>query len=167
MTASRLLRLYPRAWRDRYADEFLEMVGPERLQVQQIIDIVSGAIDAWLSSDVRGATRVPAQGGNVMVKSISVCSRNQARYTARDGLIGGAVMIAGSLFSVILSFAAQQAGWRLTGQTLLNSGFLVSMMLSTPFWLMKGQPRRAQAVIIGGTITILLLINVLAVAANN
>ena len=29
MVAARLLRLYPRAWRDRYAEEFLAMIGPE------------------------------------------------------------------------------------------------------------------------------------------
>jgi hypothetical protein len=56
MKADRLLRLYPRAWRDRYADELLAMVGDRPLQLPQIIDLVSGAIDAHLSSDVRATT---------------------------------------------------------------------------------------------------------------
>ena len=53
----RLLRLYPRAWRERYGEEFLATVGHGALHVQQVIDIVAGAIDAWLSADVRRATR--------------------------------------------------------------------------------------------------------------
>ena len=56
MTANRLLQLYPRAWRERYGDEFLALVGDRPLGVTQIIDIVSAAIDAHLSSDVRAMT---------------------------------------------------------------------------------------------------------------
>jgi len=32
------------------------------------------------------------------------------------------------------------------------------MTLSTPFWIMKGQPWKAQAVIVGGTTGLLLVI---------
>ena len=46
MTASQLLPLYPRAWRDRYGEEFLATVGNGALHVQPIVDIVAGAIDA-------------------------------------------------------------------------------------------------------------------------
>ena len=49
-SAERLLRLYPRAWRERFGEEFLETAGPGKLRFQQVIDIVSGAIDAWLSA---------------------------------------------------------------------------------------------------------------------
>lgn len=68
MTSDRLLRLYPRAWRERYGEEFVATVGKGRLHVQQVIDIVSGAIDAWLSAEVRNATRVAgaaATGGGI------------------------------------------------------------------------------------------------------
>jgi hypothetical protein len=36
MTADRLIRFYPRAWRERYGAEFAETVGPQRLHPQQV-----------------------------------------------------------------------------------------------------------------------------------
>ena len=87
MTARRLLNLYPRAWRARYGDEFLETVGNGDLRLQQIVDIISSAVDAWLSADVRHATR-PASavtaGGNTMTVRAMICRTNNARYTTRD-----------------------------------------------------------------------------------
>ncbi len=79
----RLLRLYPRAWRERYGEEFLATVGHEALSLQQVIDIVSGVIDAWLSADVRRATRVyraaPSGGEPMLLKSMmSASSRSRA-----------------------------------------------------------------------------------------
>ncbi len=74
MRLTHLLGLYPRAWRDRYGEEFLATVGHDRLHPQQVIDIVSGAIDAWLSADVRRATTAarvaPSAGGPMTLKSL-------------------------------------------------------------------------------------------------
>jgi hypothetical protein len=158
MTSQRLLGLYPRAWRERYGDEFLEMVGPGPLQLQQIIDIVSGAIDAWLSSDVRGAARATAQstGGAAMVKTVSVCEKNQVRYTKRDGVIGGAIILLGSILSVIVGAALKRRGYEELSQAVMVNGYLLAMNVSMPFWLLKGQPIRAQVAIIGGSTAILL-----------
>jgi len=157
--ADRLLRLYPRAWRERYGDEFLTTVGPEPLNVQQIIDIVSGAIDAWLSADVQNATRtfhVASSGGRpTMLKSLMACEQRKLRYTRRDSLIGASVMVGGTLVFSIIGIAARRAGWPLTGDILLNVGFLGSLTLSMPFWLMKGQPWKAQVVIVGATFILL------------
>lgn len=160
MTSRQLLRLYPRAWRERYGDEFVEMVGPERLQLQQIIDIVSGAIDAWLSADVRGAARAAAEGtgGATMLKSLAICGRNETKYTKRDGLIGAAIILAGSLLSVLAGATLKRQGHDDLAEAVLANGYLVAMNISMPFWLMKGQPRKAQMVIIGGTTAILIAI---------
>ena len=38
MRPEALLRLYPRAWRERYGEEFLATIGPEALGPQQVID---------------------------------------------------------------------------------------------------------------------------------
>jgi hypothetical protein len=40
--------------------------------------------------------------------------------------------------------------------------FPASMTLSMPFWLLKGQPWKAQAVLIGGTVGLLVAISYLA-----
>ncbi|HWI17806.1 MAG TPA: hypothetical protein VNT81_08665 [Vicinamibacterales bacterium] len=160
MTAPRLLRLYPRAWRDRYGDEFLDTVGQEPLQLQQVIDIVSGAIDAWLSADVRGTTRASAAstGGVTMVKSVSVCEKNQTRYTKRDGVVGAGVMLAGTVLFVLLAAFLKRNGWSAAAEAILVNGYLVAMMLSMPFWLTKGQPVKSQIAMIGIPTALLVLI---------
>jgi hypothetical protein len=159
-----LLRLYPRAWRERYQEEFVAMVGSRPVSAQQVIDIVSGAIDAWLSADVRRASQalgpIPTGARAMTLKSMMVCDQSKLRMTTRDGMIGAAVMLAGSAAGSLLGIAARRAGWTLTADVLLNLAFPGSMMLSMPFWLMKGQPWKAQAAVIGTTLALLMLITI-------
>jgi hypothetical protein len=159
MKASRLLGLYPHAWRDRYGDEFLELAGDRPLSLQQVIDIISGAIDAWLSADVR---RAATSGGTMTTKATWLCQGTTTRYTRRDGLIGAAVMIVGTIVMVLLATVLKQGGFDKLSETVLSLGWLVSFNLSLPFWLMKGQPWKAQAVITGGTIAFLILIAIVS-----
>ena len=166
MRAERLLRLYPRAWRERYADDFLETVGHSALRLQQVIDIVSGAIDAWLSPDVRRATATGQTDANKgepkMLKSMLVCGRSELRYTTRDALIGAGVMLSLTFLGLWLGSAARSAGWPAAAGMLTSTGFFVGLIASMPFWLLKGQPWKAQAVLVGGTVTALLAIGYLA-----
>jgi len=157
--AATLLGLFPPAWRARYGEEFLATAGEEALDTRQVFDVLMVAIDAWLSADVRNATRAfrvaAPQGGPTMLKSILACDRMNSRVTVRDGLIGGGVMIATTLLFSLLGIAARRAGWPLTGEVLKSLSFIGPFTLSMPFWLMKGQPWKAQALIIGGTLLIL------------
>ena len=165
MTAERLLHFYPRAWRDRYGDEFLTTAGPGRLSLQQVIDIASGAIDAWLSRDVRNATRAistATSGGRTMTVRTMICRRSDARYTTRDGLIGAGVMLAGTIGLVVMARVLRRAGWPAAGEMARSLAFPVAMSISMPFWLMKGQPWKAQVVIVGGTVAFLVVTGYLA-----
>lgn len=165
-TAEGLLRLYPRAWRDRYGDEFLDTVGDDGLHAQQMIDIVMGAIDAWLSLDVRRATSshstVPNGGGSTMLKSIMACERRAFRASKKDALVAAGVMIVGSLIFSAVGTAALRAGWPVTGKFVLSLGFPAPLVLSMPFWMMKGQPWRAQTAIVVGTLAVLVAIGYLS-----
>jgi hypothetical protein len=165
MTAERLLRLYPRAWRERYGDEFLAITGEGRLGPQQTIDIVSGAIDAWLSADVRNATRAAGaapSGGTMSMKTLVICDRPSLRYTTRDGVIGAGVMLISTLLLVLLGFSAKAGGPPPAGEMLINLAFPASLVLSMPFWLMKGQPWKAQVAIVAGTLAMLVAIGAIA-----
>jgi hypothetical protein len=161
-----LLRLYPRAWRHRYGDEFLATIGDGALHVQQMIDIVMGAIDAWLSLDVRRAASsygtAPSEGGSTMLKSMMECERGNFRAGIRGGLVGAGVMIGASLVLSVLLIASARAGWTMTTEILKGLAFTGPFVLSMPFWLMKGQPWKAQAVIVGVTLLILVTISYLA-----
>jgi hypothetical protein len=164
--AESLLRLYPPAWRARYGEEFLATAGDEALGSRQAFDIVMVAIDAWLSADVRQATRAyrvaPPGGGTTMIKSMLACGRRSGGVTPRDGLIGGGVMIVATLLFSFAGVAARRGGWSATGEMLKSLAFLGPFTLSMPFWLMKGQPWKAQAAIIGGTMLILMVAGIIA-----
>jgi len=160
----RLLRLYPRAWRDRYGQEFLATIGNEPLGPQAAIDIVSGAIDAWLSADVRRTTMAQrvarTGGGSTMLKSI-ICEPKQGGVTIRDGLIGAVVMMGITLLFRALITAATNNDMASTASYLKGFVFPVAFTLSMPFWLMKGQPWKAQLVIVGGTLVLLVAVRYL------
>lgn len=52
MAGITLLRLYPTAWRERYGDEFAELLAVRPPSVRDRFDIVAGAIDARLHPQV-------------------------------------------------------------------------------------------------------------------
>jgi hypothetical protein len=155
MQAERLLRLYPPAWRARYGDEFLALAGGGPLRARQAIDIISGAIDAWLTADVRRATRVHATmiGGSARLESLTCTSR--ATVTARDAAIGATVMIGASMLFALVGLAARTRGWDTGAEVLLSLSFPAALTLSSPFWLMPAATRRAQVAVVGVTPAIL------------
>ena len=54
--ADRLLRLYPRWWRDRYGDEMTALLEARRLRRRDRVDLVRGAFDAHLRGAEPGTT---------------------------------------------------------------------------------------------------------------
>lgn len=56
---SRLLRLYPAAWRERYEAEFLGLLHDRPVGLRGSGDVVLGAIDAHLHPELIGGTRQP------------------------------------------------------------------------------------------------------------
>lgn len=91
-----------------------------------------------------------------------VCDRS--RPTTRDALIGAAVLVGGSFLLTGAGLAAEGRGWPEAAEALSRVAFPIAMMLSLPFWLMKGQRRKLQAAVVGGTTACLALIGVLSAA---
>lgn len=54
----RLVRLYPRAWRERYEEEFVAMLEQRPASVRDYFDVALGALDAWLAPQVVSEGRV-------------------------------------------------------------------------------------------------------------
>jgi MFS family permease len=70
---SRLLALYPRAWRARYGDEFAELLEARPPSLRDRLDIVVGAIDARVNPQVPGAdVRERAVGGDRVARILAV-----------------------------------------------------------------------------------------------
>jgi hypothetical protein len=161
MTADRLIRFYPRAWRERYGAEFVETVGTGALNAQQVVNIAMGAIDAWLSADVRRSTGPESMGtnpgGQVMLNTLKVaCVGTKSQATVANGLVAAGVLLAATVGLLAAGIAVGRLGHPVLGDSIKSLAFPVSLTLSMPFSVMKGQPWRAQAVVIGGTFFILL-----------
>src|SRR5688572_19490863 len=56
MKPTTLLRLYPRAWRQRYGEEFIALLEKEGTGKNVVMNVMAGAFDAWVS---------PRRGANV------------------------------------------------------------------------------------------------------
>lgn len=59
----RLIGLYPRAWRERYAAEFEDLLDDRPATFRDQLDIAAGALDAWLHPQVAGHPVDPAAAG--------------------------------------------------------------------------------------------------------
>jgi hypothetical protein len=170
MTAASLLRLYPRAWRERYGDELLDLVGDQPLGVAQVIDIVSGALDARLSSELQmlaATARRPVattQGGSAVVKTLKrTCAHNSNwPFTLRDSWIGAGIVIGGSIGMSAIGILVSRQGMPTTGEFLKSLAFPASILFTLPVTWLKGQSWRVQVAVIGGTLVPLVLITALA-----
>lgn len=54
ITPARLLRLFPRFWRERYGDEFLALLESTHLTRRHVIDVVRAAAGEWLVRTLSG-----------------------------------------------------------------------------------------------------------------
>jgi hypothetical protein len=43
-----VVALYPRRWRERYGEELRELIAAEGLSIALVLDVLAGAIDAWI-----------------------------------------------------------------------------------------------------------------------
>ena len=166
MTARQLLRVYPRDWRARYGDEFLEVVGEANLSAQQAIDILAGAVDAWVSPKVRTSVRGSAAGGNggvTMIRELKLkCTTSTPRYTTKDGLISAGVLLAATLVLSVLGIAARRQGYDQLAEFMLALAFPASVVISMPFAILKGQPVRVQTFFIVVPLAILVVLTWIA-----
>jgi hypothetical protein len=155
-----LVRLYPRAWRERYGEEMAAMLGDMRLTPAAVIDLVAGAIDARVWPHV-AASRTVSTSEKEKVMFTSMMKRCAAgpELTTRQARLGAAVMLGSSLcFAVAYTLAAQ----RYRGSELVDAfgimAFPASLLLSMPFTYMNGHSRFSQAIIVGGSLAILAVI---------
>jgi hypothetical protein len=83
---NRLVRLYPRAWRDRYLAELEDLLLDRPPTLADRLDIVRGALDAWIHPQLAGRPRQEAGTGAGL-----------RLLGAGASALGGALWIAGGL----------------------------------------------------------------------
>lgn len=83
---SRLVRLYPPAWRDRYLAELEDLLADRPPTVGDRLDIVRGALDAWIHPQLVAREPRPDGQGSAGRRIASIAA-----------IVGGGLWIAGGL----------------------------------------------------------------------
>ena len=151
MKFASLIRLYPREWRERYAEELSAMVGDRPLSLRISIDLIAGAIDARFTKE----KTMPS------ILRTACLTRNEPQ-TVADGLRGAAMMIGGTVLFLALGMIAKRNGHLDTAETLKGMAFPVSLVLMSHVMYLRKQSPIAKWVITGGTLTILTIISFVA-----
>ena len=169
MTADRLLWMYPRAWRDRYGEEFLEMLGGRDLMRSQVIDIVVGAVDARLSRDARVRAESPAvstmAGGGAGMTTLfatTAARERQLPFGSRQGVLGGIALIVAYHGLKALAGLLVERGWQAAGDFVFYASFPAMAILFLNLTLLHRQPRRPRAHLVVGALSLVALLAGLA-----
>ncbi len=152
---SRLVALYPGAWRDRYGVEMEDLLSARPPTLAERFDLLFGAFDAWVHPQVRRAKTAAAErepgsrasarptilallGGSLFVTS-GVHLGTSPYFTAagyKDSGLGVALLIAGMLLTSIaaLRFATEIAARRAAG--VMVGGAVLTMVPAFPIMLL-------------------------------
>lgn len=141
-----LLRLYPRAWRERYGDELREVVEAQPASFFMWVDLLAGAIDAHLAP--QRSTNLE-EGENTMIGRLSGCCASP-HLTRRESRIAAAISLLSSL--------------ALAGALIVNSNQLVESMVlcsvpavlvtPTQWFVLRNRSALAKWLLIGGPLLV-------------
>ena len=157
-----LIRLYPPAWRRRYGRELAALLAAQPMSFRTGVDLVAGAVDAWLNPQSSTAVMTTeAKGAGAMLpKALQLRSCGYGPdVTVADSLKAAAVTIGGTLALVgILTGAIRIYGKNPYFESMLALGWLVPFLFSQHYTYLKGRPASVQAVLIGGPAAIIIAI---------
>lgn len=155
-----LLNLYPPRWRRRYGEEFRTLLGAQPFSIGTTIDVISGAIDAWIYPQMMAVaqTAPAAEGGEKMLaKTLRFrCAGYGPEVTRVDQWKGLAVMLG---VTIVLTLGWMSLHVRSDDNPYVDSfslmPFLIGLLLSMRYTNLKGRSALTQAVFIGGSIAML------------
>ena len=168
---TRLIKLYPPAWRRRYGRELAELISTQPASFGTAIDLIAGAVDAWLNPQSSTAsTAADPKGAEPMVTKMVQLrfAGDGPNVTAADHLKAAAVTIGGTLALVLpLSWAIVRYGKDPYLLSFTTVSWLVPYLFSQRYTTLKGRSGRVQAVLIGGPAAIVIAIVLAAVWLGN
>lgn len=143
-----LVSLYPASWRERYGEEFAELLGARPPSLRDRVDIVRGAADARLHPQVRGSGHAPdrvtdrfgiAPLGGLLSFAVAllIAANGPVQYddygSYRDGgaglpfIIVAFVLLSVGLYRLIEGLPAGARWSRAAGWTAIAAGLLWSL----------------------------------------
>jgi hypothetical protein len=164
-TVRALVGLYPRAWRDRYADEVSVMLSGVPLTPASILDLVAGAIDARVAPQpIRGsdAAASPEKEKAMFTNLMKRCAAGPDVTPQEKWLGTTAMLVLTFLFAVLYVLAS----WKYRDNEYVDAwgvmAFPAAMLLTLPLTYLKGHSRTSQVVIIGGCLLFLFIVSIVA-----
>lgn len=154
---SRLIRLYPPAWRERYRDELDELLAARRPTIRDRFDIVRGALDAWLHPELivraprpdRGSTGAGARrlggaaailgGGLWIIGGVTMHAIRTAPTLAdQDSIEPWLILVAGAIVTAVAAIAmAASAPQPANGSRVAARWMLIgAVVIGTPWPLL-------------------------------
>jgi hypothetical protein len=141
---SRLVGLYPAAWRHRYEAEFCDLLAERPPTLRDRLDIIRGALDARLHPQVVGPARVRDArgywtfgGALALVAAMLIAANGALRHDEfgayRDG---GAALPLFVLACVLLSIGLYAVVERLPGEAVLPRAAGWTAIGTGPIWAM-------------------------------
>lgn len=152
-----LLVLYPPRWRRRYGDEVRALIDAQPFSLHASIDLIAGAIDAWVEPQ-KIATE---EGVNMIGTAMKPgCAGSGVRVSREDARKSAVVMLGGTLLltAVWMVMHIKRIGDRTYVDSLSAMAFLVPYVFSLRYTSLKGRSLRTQGIFIGGTLLVVTLI---------
>ena len=162
-----ILWLYPPRWRHRYGEELRALVDAQRFSIGNAIDLIAGAIDAWIHPQMIAAVQPApaAEGEKTMVaRTMKLrCGGYGSNVTKADARKAAAVMIVTTL---VLTAAWMGVRLRTHDNAYVDAfsamPFFVGLLLSMRYTYLKTRSGAAQAIFIAGSLVFIALIFALA-----
>jgi hypothetical protein len=148
-----LLTLYPPRWRRRYGEELRALIAAQPFSLHATVDLLAGAIDAWLEpqkftmqDDGNQKERVTMIGTMMKLG----CSGSGVRVSREDARKSAAVMLGGT---ILLTALWMYIRIRLDARTYIDAfsamAFLVPYVISLRYTSLKGRSLRTQLIFFG------------------
>jgi hypothetical protein len=159
-----LLTLYPPRWRRRYGDELRTLIESQPFSIQAVIDLVAGAIDAWLEPQkIHTQPAMAGEKGVTMTGSMMKlgCAGRVSREDARKSV---AITLGGTIVFTALWMALRVY---VDEKNYVNAfsvlAFLIPYLFSMRYTSLKGRSAATQSIFIGGS---LLIVTAILLAAG-
>ncbi len=152
-----LLRLYPAAWRERYGGEVAAMLAAEPMSARVVLDLLAGAVDARVSPQSIVTLSSSRE------KTMKTFCGTATDIAFRDRVTSAIWIVAGTAVLTWLAIGLRQVfGRALPITTLRYAAFPLALLWASRWTTMKPYSRAAQAVILGGTAIVVIVMCALA-----
>jgi hypothetical protein len=148
-----LLKLYPPRWRRRYGAEVAELIAMQRFSFGAAVDLIAGAIDAWLNPQLAAAGTADTKGdGSMIARTMQLkCAGHGPKISAGDTGRATGIMLGGTLALTLLwMWMVTQFGKNDYVMALSPMAYFLPMLLSLKYTSLKGRSARVQTIFIGG-----------------